>query len=622
MGLVFRHPEPGERVGDYRILEKIGAGGFGTVFKAERAGLFFAVKILRSHELGARERREIGILLNLENPRVVRFRACDRWLDPKSGPPYIVTDFVPGPTLEAFAEVENPSARKSARLMLETARTLGDVHRQGVFHRDLKPENIIIQGRNERPVLIDFGVGSYAGARVITPFGVPPGTYEYRSPEANLFNRANTELAHYEFTATDEQWALGVTFYWLLTNVLPFGDRYDPEGGGLTERIIHMRPLAPHQLNPRVPSALSGICMRMLEKKPEERYASVVELCATLGGAMAEAKENASWDLPLFDPDAPDPQEDANDDEVTRMMRKWAKAQPRRGRKPEKVTEPSEVLQVPAPAETPRVPAAPPAPVVRRRPRFAVAAGLATAVLGALLLTRTLSPPGSEQLSTSSKASPTQQAGIGREIAPTAKPLDPPNGEGAEPTTGSLSAPEMLTMLREDDTTRKPQAKKTTLSGPAAKAIGTGLVCNLLTGCPAAAPQIRPTPEPAPCPAGAVETMEMLGIRDQNLASFHLKMNRGMSFISVREGETTLSLVSDWGKLPDRTLLSGRLIFGGRRVYGRLTEAKVQGGGTFKVCLEVWDLEGGRGAIREPDGGEESARIFSTVNVTTVRSFE
>jgi serine/threonine-protein kinase len=63
-------------VGDYRILEKLGSGGFGTVFKAERGGIFFAVKMLRSSELGARERREITILLQLENPCVARFRAC------------------------------------------------------------------------------------------------------------------------------------------------------------------------------------------------------------------------------------------------------------------------------------------------------------------------------------------------------------------------------------------------------------------------------------------------------------------------------------------------------------------------------------------------------------------
>ncbi len=589
MGRVFRHPAPGERVGDYLILDKIGSGGFGTVFKAERAGQFFSVKMLGSGELGARERREVGILLLLENPGVVRFRACDRWLDPKNGTPYIVTDFVSGMTLEEFAEVENPSARESARILLDSARTLGEVHLQGVFHRDLKPENILIPGRNERPVLIDFGIGTYVGAPIITRDGVLPGTYEYRSPEAYLFNRANTELAHYDFSATDELWALGVTLYWLLTRVLPFGDRYDREHGGLVERVLHQRPLAPHVLNPRVPRALSDICMKMLEKKPEDRYASIEDLCATLDGALAHAEADASWDLPLFEPDAPD----------TRS----AGDTPAR----EDADEP------PVRALTPKAPWRP-----------ALVVGLAAVVLGAsLFATSSSAPPMSAPLTTSSEAIPTPYGGPDREVAPSTKPLEASDGGGAEPGMGSISAPVMLTM---HDTREKPQ-KKTNVLGQVAKAIGTGLVCKALTGCPAPQ-QVRPTPtsapEPAPCPAGAVETMEALGIHigNQEPATFHLTA-ASASFITVREGNTTLSLIGNMGKLPDRTLLSGRLIFGEGRVYGRLTDAQVPGGETFKVCLEVRDDEqGGRGSIRQPGGGPESARIFSTVSVRAVNRFK
>jgi serine/threonine-protein kinase len=660
VGLVFRHPEPGELVGDYRIMEKLGSGGFGTAFKAERTGLLFTVKMLGSGELGARERREIGILLLLDLPGVARFRACDRWLDPKIGTPYIVTDFVPGMTLEKFAEVENPSARKAVRIILQSALTLGEVHLQGVFHRDLKPENIIIHGKNERPVLIDFGVGTYVGAPVITPHGLPPGTYEFRAPEAYLFQRANTAFAHYEFSAADELWALGVTFYWLLTNVLPFGDRSDWEGGGLAKRILHLTPVAPHVLNPRVPRALSDICMKMLEKKPEDRYASVVELCAALGGAMADAELDGRWDLPLFDPDAPDTRTteedpvmvDANEDEETRMFRKWANARPRRGRKPKREAEPAseqddiptvaaepnpddgsmveaspkkpdalpvnvpEALQAPAPPEAPRATATPRPPASRHRARLVAAA--AVVLLGVALVATLLSRPESAPPHTSSEAPRTQQAEDGHEVALSAKPPDPPVGEGAEPMMGSLSAPVMITMLH--DTSEKPQEKKTKVLGRAGKALATGLVCTKLVGCPA--PQVRPTPEPEPCPAGAVETMKTLGI---DIGAGHraaFTVATEAEYITVQEGETTLEVIIDWRKLPDRTLLSGRLIFGDGRVYGRLTEAKVPGGETFKVCLEVWDVEGGRGAIREPNGGPESARIFSAVNVKAVSSFK
>jgi serine/threonine-protein kinase len=629
-------------VGDYRIVEKLGAGGFSTVFKAERAGLFFTVKMLRSSALGARERREISILLQLEHPCVVRFRACDRWLEPKSGIPYIVTDFVPGRTLEDFVEVENPSARWSVRILLEAAQTLGEVHLQGVFHRDLKPENIIIQGKNERPVLIDFGVGTYTGAPVITPHGVPPGTYEYRSPEAYLFNRANTELAHYEFSAADELWALGVTFYWLLANVLPFGDRNDRERVGLAERIIHQRAVAPHLLNPRVPRALSDICMKMLEKKPEDRYAGVGELCEALRGAMAEAEADPTWDLPLFDPDAPDTgtaEEEpasvaANEDEETRMVRKWARAQPRRGRKPKNAAEPAppdpddvatlvsdskpdepSTREARPEADAPRV-NAPGAPEALKRPALVV--GLAAVVLGVFLfagLSRL--SPGVAPLHTSAEAPPTQQAGFSHEMASMEKPPDFRGGEGAEPVTNFTPAPVTSTMLGKDQNSEKSQEKKTKGLGRAGKALGTAAACAALSGC-TAAPQVRATPEPAPCPAGAVETMKALGIKDGELHVALFLTPKNM-FLTVREGDTTLRTALDWGKLPDNTLLSGRLIFGEGRVYGRFTEAKVPGGETFKVCLDMYDVEGGRGAKREPT---ESARVFSSVFVRAVSSFD
>ncbi|MGZ3459737.1 MAG: hypothetical protein ACXU86_14675, partial [Archangium sp.] len=354
---------------------------------------------------------------------------------------------------------------------------------------------------------------------------------------------------------------------------------------------------------------------------------------------------------------------DANEDEEIRMLRKWARAPSRRGRKPKEEAEPAleqgdilaaaaepnpndskieaspkkadalpvnvpealaaAMTQAPAPTESPRATAAPRVPVSHRRPRLAVAAGLAVVVLGAFLFARAMSPARVlAPPNTSAEAVTTQQAGPGHEVAQSAKPLDPQAGEGAEPAMDSISAPVMITMLSKDDTSEKPQ-EKTKVFGPTAKVIGTGLVCTTLSGC--LSPQVRPTPQPEPCPARAVETMKKLGIDieefEPHTASFDLT-SKFPSAIPVREGKTTLLLFGDWGKLPDGTLLSGRLIFGDGRVYGRLTEAKVPGGGTFKVCLEVGDVEGGRGAIREPDGGPESARIFSTVNVRAVNSFK
>jgi len=242
-------------------------------------------------------------------------------------------------------------------------------------------------------------------------------------------------------------------------------------------------------------------------------------------------------------------------------------------------------------------------------------------VIGIFLFASSLLfPPLPAPPDTSSEALTTLQSESGHEVARSAGPPDPPGGEGAEPAMGSISAPVMITMLRKDDISEKPQEKQKVF-GRAAKAIGTGLLCKALTGCPAPQ-QVRPTPEPAACPAGAVETMKTLGIDIGNEHRAGFTVATQAEYITVREGDTTLKLILDWGKLPQKTLLSGRLIFGEGRVYGRFTEAKVPGGETFKVCLEARDLEGGRGIPRKADGELESARIFSSVYVRAVSNFE
>ena len=682
MGLVYRLPEVGEMVGDYRIVEKLGSGSYGHVYKAEQAGCFYAVKILRGRLLHDRAKREIRILLHLDHPDVVRFIGCGYWPDPVIGHSYIVMEFAGGRTLEAYASEENPSARRSARIVLDTALTLGDVFRQGAMHRDLKPDNIIIRDVNTRPLLIDFGVGTLAAAPTLTSSRLPPGSIEFRAPEAWRFSREN-DSASYDYGPPDELWALGVNFFWLLTDILPFGDREDEEDGGLAERILHQTPIAPHLLNPNVPRTLSDICMRMLEKDPAARYASVVEFCAALDTAIAEA--DSSWDVPLVEPGPTHNRTTEEDPALVdanasmRWLPRWQKEKRRRGRKPPEKAQAPEAMEkvggapapvaealsaVPeqkgsavavAPAPEPLPPPAPQAPAppgdaratAARVPlraagrvatgvgflpvramaldllkRPALVLGIAAVVLGASLFAKSLStPPLAAPLATSFEIAATQQAESGHEVAQPSKPLDPPGGEGAEPALGSISAPVMITMLRKDDSSEKPQ--KTKVLGRASKTLGAAAVCTALAGCPA--PQVRPTPEPASCPAGSVEAMaDKLGVRvGQTVAATLTKGFTGD--ITVREGSTSVELGSIGFKLGGGggIFLFGSLTFGDDRVYGRFTQARIRDSQPFPVCFEMWDhLKGGRGAVRERDRSPDTARIWSTVEVKAVRSFE
>jgi serine/threonine-protein kinase len=356
-------------------VEVLGEGGFGIVYKVERAGLFFALKLLRARALEGWGQREINILRHLAHPNVVGFHAYDRWPVPVYGYLYFVMEFVEGRTLEDWALDENPSARWVARVLLEVLLALAAVHQQGVFHRDLKRDNILIRDLDARPMLVDFGIGWLAGEPTVTRDTLPPGTYEYRSPEAICFEREPANKGStYRPDEGDDLWAMGVTLYWLLTDVLPFGNRH---ARGLNDRIVTHAPKAPREVNSRVPKALSTLCLRMLAKERSARFSGCAELCGALEAALASAELDGRWDLPLMDPDAPDKaptEQDANmvprDAEELEALQ-WNVARPRRGRKAARKPGPEEkkcmpVVDAPAPLQAGEPPA--PAPLQAGEP--------------------------------------------------------------------------------------------------------------------------------------------------------------------------------------------------------------------------------------------------------------
>ncbi|WNG34269.1 protein kinase [Archangium violaceum] len=653
MGLTLRHPEIDEMIGDYKVVGLLGAGGLGIVYKVERGGRFFALKLLLVSTLDGRGKREIGILIHLENPGVVRYVGSDFWPDPVIGHPYIVMEFVPGDTLFAFAYSQNPSARKATRIMLDAALTLGEVHAAGVFHRDVKPENILIREGSERPVLIDFGIGALASAPTVTGSQLPPGTEEFRSPEQIRFQRANPDGAgQYEYGPTDEMWALGVTYYWLLTDVFPFGERTDPGGlDGLRERILTHTPDAPHVVNPRVPLAASLLCMRMLAERPEDRFPVVATLCAALNESLSNAENDATWDPPLGDPDEPQlttTVEDPERQEASEQRRAFLRAvkrRPRRGRPlpkrdrvfflpeqmaapkvPAAAANPDEIPTVDAPRVAPApaehelpVKSAPVPPVRELEPaaapqlrRAAWRLGLAGAVLlvavVVLSVGANLGGPGSSgriseaqpelPLPSTSPSPHATDAGVrGREVAPDAKPLESLPGGDAAPVGAQLPASTANAMLRTSAQTPKNETPKTQpqSSGfrlsvkPAAVA-----VCALLDGgCTAPASQVRPEPSAISCPEGWQETHERLHVKSRGLATLKGYKHEPGEVARVKDGPATLRVESVDG-LPENTLLLGTLQLGEERLFGTFTQAQIPGAGTVPVCLVVGlDTEAG-----------------------------
>ncbi|MFY0563347.1 serine/threonine protein kinase [Archangium lansingense] len=367
----FPFPARGDKVEGYEIVAPLGSGGHGLVYKVVREGRFFALKLLRARSLDARGQREINILRHLLHRNVVRLHTWGRWPHAVHGHLFFVMDFVAGRTLEEWALDDNPCARCVARVLLEVVRALADIHARGVLHRDLKRENILLRTSDGVPMLVDFGIGWLAGEPTLTGETLPPGTPEYRSPEALRFEREHADgQARYTPDAGDELWALGVILYWLLTDVLPFGQRYV---GALNERILTVRPKAPREVNPRVPHVLSELCMHMLEKERRARFATCVELAGALEAALAGADE--SWVLPLVDVEAPElaPTEDvpgmAPSDADAKAAQRWTAGPLRRGQKTRRGPAPARhecgpaVVEPPVPVTVPAQEVAGSAPV-------------------------------------------------------------------------------------------------------------------------------------------------------------------------------------------------------------------------------------------------------------------
>lgn len=281
--------------GRYRLLQLLGQGGMGRVFKAWDPELRRAVALKQVKHDGAsddeglpRFLREARLAAKLRHPNIVAVYDVGA----VDGRHFITMEYIQGRTLAAWLaetrEARSTSSRAQAgplrrgvELLALVAEAVAYAHAEGIVHRDLKPSNVLLD-RSERPYVMDFGLakevslGADAEGRCtatdLTRTGDVLGTPAYMSPEQASGEGAGAS------PATDV-WALGVMLFELLTGRLPF------EGGReweILSAIVHAEPPTPHQLNPRAPGDLEAVALAALEKDPRRRYASAGEFAAEL----------------------------------------------------------------------------------------------------------------------------------------------------------------------------------------------------------------------------------------------------------------------------------------------------------------------------------------------------
>jgi serine/threonine protein kinase len=269
----------GAVIAQYRVLEEIGAGGMGVVYKAEdtRLGRLVALKFLPENlatDASALERfqREARAASALNHPNICTIYDIAEY----QGHPFIAMEYLDGRTLKDYILGRSLYGDEVSKVGIQIAEALSAAHSKGVVHRDVKPGNIVVTAAGAVKVL-DFGLakltGSLAGnrpTRSLTESHTVAGTLPYMSPE---------QLRGREVDPRTDIYALGVVLYELSTGRRPFTAEISPQ---LIDDVLNSPPPLPREVNPKLPPKLEEIILKCLEKDPEDRYQTAKEIAVDL----------------------------------------------------------------------------------------------------------------------------------------------------------------------------------------------------------------------------------------------------------------------------------------------------------------------------------------------------
>lgn len=253
------------KFGDYKIIEEIGQGGMGKVYKAYHPHLdkTVAIKVMLHVESNSQKQRdrffsEAKNTARLTHPNIVNIHDVIMGeLD------YIVMDFIEGSSLETLLKKTKFSPRKALEIIRDTALAIDYAHKNDIVHRDLKPANIIIETQSKRPIVMDFGISkNIKKQKGLTQTGELLGTLQYMAPEQAEGNLRSIS------PATDV-YSLGAILYEMITGhkIVEGNTQYN-----LIHNIVNQEVIPPRNINPYIAKDIETICMKALEKEPKRRY--------------------------------------------------------------------------------------------------------------------------------------------------------------------------------------------------------------------------------------------------------------------------------------------------------------------------------------------------------------
>jgi eukaryotic-like serine/threonine-protein kinase len=286
------------RIGPYQVLELLGEGGFGRVYRARKGadGDIVAVKVLRHLEFA-----DQATILQFRKEPTLSAKLSARYVVPvldtgeHEGLPYFVMEFMPGGTLRERSHEYRDSPQRAAELVIQMAEAVQYLHcdperpeREPILHRDLKPENVLF-GADGRPRISDFGIAKLAKGSRWTAGTRTIGCPAYMAPEQAY------PTAHRELTAAADVYALGAILYELFTGRPPF-EGTDAE---ILAQLKEDEPLAPRRLAPGLDRFLEAVVLDALEKDPASRYHSAEGFAQDLERALLKKAPEQAPAVPL-----------------------------------------------------------------------------------------------------------------------------------------------------------------------------------------------------------------------------------------------------------------------------------------------------------------------------------